>query len=71
MCDYSLDRMIERILADELVRLPMASDGVREDEMRRVLEQVHGAIVRHNSGTERRSLQAEPDALNAGTGCHA
>jgi len=43
--------MIERILADELVRLAMASDGVREDEMRRVLEQARSAVIRHSSGT--------------------
>jgi hypothetical protein len=36
MCDYSPDGIIERILADELVRLAMASDGVHEDQMRRV-----------------------------------
>lgn len=66
MCDYTPDRMIERILADELVRLAMASDGVREDEIRRVLEQVCSAIIRHNSG---RSAAAASSTFRAtGTG---
>lgn len=45
MCNHSLNFMIQRILADELVQLAMASDGVTEAEMQRVLEQAHKAII--------------------------
>jgi hypothetical protein len=48
MCDHSLDLTIERILADELVQLTMASDGVTETEMQRLLEQAHRAIIGHH-----------------------
>jgi hypothetical protein len=50
MCNHSLDLTIERILADELVQLAMASDGVTEAEMQRVLEQAQKAIVGRNGG---------------------
>jgi hypothetical protein len=48
MCDHSLDLTIERILADELVQLAMASDGVTETEMQRLLEQARRAIIGHH-----------------------
>jgi hypothetical protein len=45
MCDHGPDLMIERILADELVRLAMASDGINEEEMQRLLEHARRAVV--------------------------
>jgi hypothetical protein len=54
MCDYSLRSAIERILADELVQLAMASHGVTETEIQRVLEQAQRAIIGRNG---RRSAQ--------------
>jgi hypothetical protein len=50
MCDHGPDLTIERMLADELVRLAMDSDGIGKEEMRRVLEQARNAIIGRNSG---------------------
>lgn len=45
MCSHSSDPMFENILADALVRLVMASDGVSEAELRLVLENARRAVV--------------------------
>jgi hypothetical protein len=50
MYDYSPDLMIEYVLADELVRLAMDSDGIGKEEMRRILEHARNAIIGRNSG---------------------
>ena len=45
MCGHSSDLTFENILADTLVRLVMASDGVSEAELRLVLENARRAVV--------------------------
>jgi hypothetical protein len=50
MCGHSLDLTIKRILADELVQLAMASDGVTKAELQHALEQAHQAIIRRDNG---------------------
>jgi len=45
MCGDNPRLTLERILADDLVRLVMASDGVSEDELRIVLENAREAVI--------------------------
>jgi hypothetical protein len=45
MCGHGPDLTFENILADALVRLVMASDGVSEAELRLVLENARRAVA--------------------------
>lgn len=71
MCSHSSVLTFENILADALVRLVMASDGVSEAELRLVLENARRAVVARDFAVEtahyKRSSAAEipagaPDA---------
>lgn len=48
MCSHSSALTFENILADTLVQLVMASDGVSEAELRLVLENARRAVVARN-----------------------
>lgn len=49
MCGDNPRLTLERILADDLIRLVMASDGVSEAELRVVLENARRAVAAHGS----------------------
>jgi hypothetical protein len=64
MCRHSPGLTFEHILADDLVRLVMASDGIDEAELRLVLENARRAVNARDSeagiSERRRSVAAEP-----------